>query len=349
MTRPARSARSRPRRHDAIVVTGAGLPQGDGQAGLGHPAAADAHRRRGGFSTMGFTVPAAIGARLARPERQVVGDRRRRRLPADDAGACDRGDARPAGLHGRPRQLGLDQHQGRPARLLRADRGVDRLPPPDGSSPTRPTTGRSARRSASTAEHVERPDEVRAAVERALAPAGPRWSTSRWPAPSTGRAGQDRLVGRARPGARAGSMPPKPRERRRNSTDEDRADRSRADRPVACPAAPRNPGCGRGRRRRRAPGPGGRGRLRHGRSGGPDDRRRPGSVGRCRHRRRDRRPGRASSATRSGAASRRSARSRWRETSATRSPLPARSSGAVSRSSSASSGGSTRRIARPAG
>ena len=35
------------------------------------------------FNCMGYAVPAAIGAKLANPDRQVVGDRRRRRVPHD--------------------------------------------------------------------------------------------------------------------------------------------------------------------------------------------------------------------------------------------------------------------------
>ncbi|HEY8987807.1 MAG TPA: thiamine pyrophosphate-binding protein [Candidatus Limnocylindrales bacterium] len=56
---------------DAIVVTGAGLPQGMVKQRwvTRRPRT---HLTSGGFSTMGFTLPAAIGAQLAQPERQVV-------------------------------------------------------------------------------------------------------------------------------------------------------------------------------------------------------------------------------------------------------------------------------------
>ena len=56
---------------DAVVVTGAGLPQGMVKQRwvTRHPRT---HLTSGGFSTMGFTLPAAIGAQLALPERQVV-------------------------------------------------------------------------------------------------------------------------------------------------------------------------------------------------------------------------------------------------------------------------------------
>jgi acetolactate synthase-1/2/3 large subunit len=58
-------------REDAIVVTGAGLPQGMvKQRWLTRRPRT--HITSGGFSTMGFTLPAAIGAQLARPDAQVL-------------------------------------------------------------------------------------------------------------------------------------------------------------------------------------------------------------------------------------------------------------------------------------
>ncbi len=61
-------AASRP---DAIVVTGAGLPQGMVKQRwvTRQPRT---HITSGGFSTMGFTLPAAIGAQLAEPDGQVL-------------------------------------------------------------------------------------------------------------------------------------------------------------------------------------------------------------------------------------------------------------------------------------
>jgi acetolactate synthase-1/2/3 large subunit len=58
-------------RDDAIVVTGAGLPQGMVKQRW-VTRAPRTHLTSGGFSTMGFELPAAIGAQLAYPERQVV-------------------------------------------------------------------------------------------------------------------------------------------------------------------------------------------------------------------------------------------------------------------------------------
>ena len=58
-------------RSDAVVVTGAGLPQGMVKQRwvTREPRT---HITSGGFSTMGFTLPAAIGAQLARPNAQVL-------------------------------------------------------------------------------------------------------------------------------------------------------------------------------------------------------------------------------------------------------------------------------------
>ncbi|HVL52948.1 MAG TPA: thiamine pyrophosphate-binding protein [Vitreimonas sp.] len=58
-------------RPDAVVVTGAGLPQGlvKQRWVTREPRT---HLTSGGFSTMGFELPAAIGAQLARPAAQVL-------------------------------------------------------------------------------------------------------------------------------------------------------------------------------------------------------------------------------------------------------------------------------------
>ncbi len=49
----------------------------------------------GGLGTMGFGLPAAIGAKIARPDAEVWADRRRRRLPDDQRGTGDRGPGGP--------------------------------------------------------------------------------------------------------------------------------------------------------------------------------------------------------------------------------------------------------------
>ena len=58
-------------REDAIVVTGAGLPQGMVKQRW-VTRAPRTHITSGGFSTMGFELPAAIGVQLAKPDRQVI-------------------------------------------------------------------------------------------------------------------------------------------------------------------------------------------------------------------------------------------------------------------------------------
>jgi acetolactate synthase I/II/III large subunit len=70
MARAIREVQGRTR-DDAIVVTGAGLPQGMVKQRwvTRQPRT---HLTSGSFSTMGFTLPAAIGAQLAHPERQVL-------------------------------------------------------------------------------------------------------------------------------------------------------------------------------------------------------------------------------------------------------------------------------------
>ena len=57
---------------DAIVVTGAGLPQSIVKQNW-VTRLPRTHITSGGFSTMGFTVPGAIGAALGQPGRQVIG------------------------------------------------------------------------------------------------------------------------------------------------------------------------------------------------------------------------------------------------------------------------------------
>ena len=127
------------------------------------------HLTSGGFSTMGFTLPAAIGAKLAQPDRQVLavagdGDflQTMQELAAaamDRTPVCSSSSTTPAG-----------SDQGRPAGALRAHRR-HRLP---------------ARRRALLAplrqhrpgvRHPRRcadaPDEVAPAVGRALATGGP--------------------------------------------------------------------------------------------------------------------------------------------------------------------------------
>lgn len=157
-------------REDAIVVTGAGLPQGMvKQRWLTRRPRT--HLTSGGFSTMGFTLPAAIGAQLAHPEREVLA-------------VCGDGDflqsmqeLQAAVLAGTPVCVvvldnsgwisikgGQQTFFGRPA-------WTDFVTP-DGStySPDFAAIGRAF---GLHAEHVEDPAEVTAAVARALGSGGP--------------------------------------------------------------------------------------------------------------------------------------------------------------------------------
>jgi acetolactate synthase-1/2/3 large subunit len=70
MARAVREIQSETR-DDAIVVTGAGLPQGMVKQRW-VTRMPRTHLTSGSFSTMGFTLPAAIGAQLAHPDRQVL-------------------------------------------------------------------------------------------------------------------------------------------------------------------------------------------------------------------------------------------------------------------------------------
>ena len=156
-------------RPEAIVVTGAGLPQGMVKQRwvTREPRT---HLTSGGFSTMGFTLPAAIGAQLARPDAQVLA-------------VCGDGDflqtmqeLGSAAMLGTPVctvvldnsgwisiKGGQQAHFGRPA-ITDFTR--------DGA-PYSPDFAAIGRAFGIHAECAERPDEVRPAVERALASGGP--------------------------------------------------------------------------------------------------------------------------------------------------------------------------------
>lgn len=168
MARAVREVQAATRR-DAIVVTGAGLPQGMVKQRwvTREPRT---HVTSGGFSTMGFTLPAAIGAQLARPERQVLA-------------VCGDGDflqtmqeLATAAMLGTPVctvvldnsgwisiKGGQQAHFGRTA-------ATDFLR--DGA-PYSPDYAAIGRAFGVHTEAATRPDEVRPAVERALASGGP--------------------------------------------------------------------------------------------------------------------------------------------------------------------------------
>ena len=71
----------------------------------------------GGLGTMGFGVPAAIGAKLALSRSRSVGHRRRRRLPDDPGGAPDDGAGERQGQH-RDHQQRLPRHGAAVAAVL---------------------------------------------------------------------------------------------------------------------------------------------------------------------------------------------------------------------------------------
>lgn len=156
-------------RPDATVVTGAGLPQGMVKQRwvTRHPRT---HITSGGFSTMGFTLPAAIGVQLARPDDQVLA-------------VCGDGDflqtmqeLATAAMLGTPVctvvldnsgwisiKGGQQAHFGRTAVTDFVRDG----------QPYSPDFAAIGRAFGIHAESVERPGEVRPAVERALATGGP--------------------------------------------------------------------------------------------------------------------------------------------------------------------------------
>ena len=156
-------------RPEAIVVTGAGLPQGMVKQRwvTREPRT---HLTSGGFSTMGFTLPAAIGAQLARPDAQVLA-------------VCGDGDflqtmqeLSAAAILGSPVctvvldnsgwisiKGGQQAHFGRTAVTDFVRDG----------QPYSPDFAAIGRAFGIHAECAERPDEVRPAVERALASGGP--------------------------------------------------------------------------------------------------------------------------------------------------------------------------------
>ncbi|MFL5756965.1 MAG: thiamine pyrophosphate-binding protein [Chloroflexota bacterium] len=157
-------------RPDAIVVTGAGLPQGMVKQRwvTRYPRT---HLTSGGFSTMGFELPAAIGAQLAKPERQVLA------IAGDGSFLQTMQELQTAVLVGAPVctvvldnsgwisiKGGQDSFFGRTA-------WTDFITP-DGSvySPDFAAIGRAF---GIHAERCDRPGEIGAAVERALASGGP--------------------------------------------------------------------------------------------------------------------------------------------------------------------------------
>ena len=157
-------------RDDAIVVSGAGLPQGMVKQRwvTRRPRT---HLTSGGFSTMGFELPAAIGAQLAQPEREVLA------ISGDGSFLQSMQELQTAVLAGTPVcQVILDNSgwisiKGGQETFFGRSAFTDFLTP-DGSiySPAFDDIGRAF---GLHAERVEDPTEVEPAVRRALASGGP--------------------------------------------------------------------------------------------------------------------------------------------------------------------------------
>jgi len=157
-------------RDDAIVVTGAGLPQGMVKQRW-VTRLPRTHLTSGGFSTMGFTLPAAIGAQLAQPDRQVLA-------------VCGDGDflqtmqeLQAAVLAGTPvcvvvlDNSGWISIKGGQQTFFGRTAWTD-FTTPDGSLYS-PDFGAIARAFGIHAERPEAPEDVAPAVRRAIASGGP--------------------------------------------------------------------------------------------------------------------------------------------------------------------------------
>jgi len=154
----------------AIVVTGAGLVQGVVRQDFPvyEPRT---HLTSGGFSTMGFTVPAAIGAKLAAPDRQVAG------VAGDGDFLQTMQEMAVAAMLDMPVLFVVLNNAGwmsiKGGQLANFGRTfVTEFQHRDGSLYT-PDFAAAARSFGLHAEHVDQPDEVAPAVRRALATGGP--------------------------------------------------------------------------------------------------------------------------------------------------------------------------------
>jgi acetolactate synthase I/II/III large subunit len=157
-------------RPDAIVVTGAGLPQGMVKQRW-VTRLPRTHITSGGFSTMGFSLPAAIGAQLAAPDRRVLavcGDGDFLQTMQELASAVMLGVPVCVAVLDNSGWISIKGGQqsffGRTAAtdFLRSDGSI--------YSPDFAAIGRAF---GLHAEHVREPDEVGPAVARALASGGP--------------------------------------------------------------------------------------------------------------------------------------------------------------------------------
>jgi acetolactate synthase I/II/III large subunit len=154
----------------AIVVTGAGLVQGVVRQDFPvyEPRT---HLTSGGFSTMGFTVPAAIGAKLAAPDRQVAG------VAGDGDFLQTMQEMAVAAMLDMPVLFVVLNNAGwmsiKGGQLANFGRTfITEFQHRDGSLYT-PDFAAAARSFGLHAERVDKPDEVAPAVRRALATGGP--------------------------------------------------------------------------------------------------------------------------------------------------------------------------------
>ncbi len=154
----------------AIVTTGAGIPQAIVRQDFPvyEPRT---HITSGGFSSMGFTVPAAIGAKLARPERQVAG------VAGDGDFMQTMQEMATAAMLGLPVLFVVLNNAGwisiRNGQLNTFGRHTaTEFRRRDGSAYT-PDFAATARAFGLHAERVDDPGELQAAVHRAIATQGP--------------------------------------------------------------------------------------------------------------------------------------------------------------------------------
>jgi len=157
-------------RPDAFVVSGAGLPQGMVKQRwvTREPRT---HVTSGGFSTMGFTIPAAIGVQLAHPDRQVIA------ICGDGDFLQTMQELAAAALAGTPVCVAILDNsgwlsiKGGQQTFFGRTAATDFLRP-DGSvySPDYAAIGRAF---GIDAAHVRDPDQVCPAIERALASGEP--------------------------------------------------------------------------------------------------------------------------------------------------------------------------------
>jgi acetolactate synthase-1/2/3 large subunit len=154
----------------AIVVTGAGLVQGVVRQDFPvyEPRT---HLTSGGFSTMGFTVPAAIGAKLAAPERQVAG------IAGDGDFLQTMQEMAVAAMLDLPVLFVVLNNAGwisiKGGQLSNFGRMFATEFQRRDGSPYSPDFAAAARSFGLHAERVDRPEEVVPAVRRALATGGP--------------------------------------------------------------------------------------------------------------------------------------------------------------------------------